>query len=256
MVRIVTKNVLAVVCLILLAVNLPARAETLPKGEEILDKYLEATGGKAAHEKCKNRVEKGTVEIVGTDVKGELIVYTATPNKMRSVIKLPGFGQIDEGIADKVAWVIDPKSGPRLKEGEEKASAILRAALDADSDWRKYFKKVESVGEVSIEGKSCYKVVLTTSDDQVKTHYYDKTSYLLTNSEQVEKTANGELSMELYFSEYKKVDGVLLPFKTREKADSMEFVIALDKVEHNVKVPDSRFNLPDAIKKLADKAKK
>jgi hypothetical protein len=255
-IRIMTESVLAVVCLIPLANIQPARAQALPKGEEILDKYLEATGGKAAYEKCKNRVEKGTVEIVGTGVKGELIVYTATPNKMRSVINLPGFGQIEEGINGKVAWVIDPMRGPRLKEGEEKASAILRAALDADSDWRKYFKKAECVSEDSIDGKPCYKVVLTTNDDQVMTHYYDKTSYLLAKSEQVEKTASGDLPMELYFSDYKKVDGVLLPFKTREKADSMEFVIALDKVEHNVKVPDSRFNLPEVIKKLADKAKK
>ena len=100
MIRIMMESVLAVVCLVFLANIQPARAETLPKGEEILDKYLEATGGKAAHEKCKNRVEKGTLEIVGTDVKGELIVYTATPNKMRSVIKLPGFGKYPQEDRD------------------------------------------------------------------------------------------------------------------------------------------------------------
>ena len=41
----------------------PARAaDTLPKGEEILDKFVDATGGKAAYEKVRNEKWTGTFE--------------------------------------------------------------------------------------------------------------------------------------------------------------------------------------------------
>ncbi len=47
----------------------PSRAaladDPLPKADDVLDQFVEATGGKAAYEKIKNRVSKGTMEISG-----------------------------------------------------------------------------------------------------------------------------------------------------------------------------------------------
>src|SRR5207244_5415425 len=44
------------------SLNHVAYGQNLPKGEELLDKYVVATGGKEAYEKCKNRLIKGTME--------------------------------------------------------------------------------------------------------------------------------------------------------------------------------------------------
>jgi hypothetical protein len=48
---------------LLLAVALAHAADDLPKAETILDKYVEATGGKAAYEKHHTEISKGTMEI-------------------------------------------------------------------------------------------------------------------------------------------------------------------------------------------------
>jgi hypothetical protein len=233
-----------------------AHAQGLPKGEEVIEKYLAATGGKEAYEKCRNRVAKGTMELAGLGVKGNLVVYAAAPSKTYVEVELPGVGKIEEGCDGTVAWSNNPATGPRLKEGGEKTSALRQADFDGDVNWRKHYKKADCVGEGEVDGKPCYKLQMTTSDDQVKTHYYDKSNYLLLKSTGTETTPNGNLTVENLLSDYKKVDGLLIPCKTRQKVLTQEIVITLDKIEHNVKLPENRFDLPEEIKKLAEKEKK
>jgi len=252
----IARRLAAVTFLAVFVMVQPVRAQTLPKGEDILDKNLEATGGKAAREKCKNRVEKGTIEITSIGIKGEVTIFAAAPNKMYFVTKLEGIGQIEEGCDGKVAWSINPTTGPRIKEGAERDSALRRADLEADANWRKYTKKAECTGEETVDGKPCYKVELTMTDGQTRTHCYDKSSYLLLKSSGAEKTANGDVNAESVFSDFRKVDGVLLPFKTKQTVISTEIIVTIDKVEHNVEIPENRFDLPGDIKKLAAKPSK
>src|SRR5687767_1631044 len=50
----------------------------LPKAAEILEKYVKATGGKAAYEKVKSRIMKGTMSVAGQT--GKLTIYQKAPN--------------------------------------------------------------------------------------------------------------------------------------------------------------------------------
>jgi Protein of unknown function (DUF620) len=233
-----------------------AQAQSLPKGEEILDKFAEVTGEKDAREKIKNRVEKGTMEIGGVGIKGPLAIYSAAPNKMYFEADLAGFGKVEEGTDGTVAWGTNPATGPRVKEGVERDSFLRRADFYRDIDWRKQYKKAECTGEEAVEGKPCYKVKLTSTDGQERTQYYDKSTGLLVKATGTEKTEMGDIPVDALIGDYKKVDGVLLPFKVRQKILTNEITITLDKIEHNVKLPENRFDLPNEVKKLAEKDKK
>jgi hypothetical protein len=57
-------------------------------------------------------------------------------------------------------------------------------------------------------------------------------------------------------SDYKKVDGILLPHKVQQKALTQQIVISIDKVQHNIEMPAGRFELPEDIRKVAEKEKK
>jgi hypothetical protein len=234
----------------------PAHAQGLPKGEEVLDQALAATGGKAAYEKCKNRVAKGTMEIAPAGLKGEVMIYAAAPNRTYLEAEIENVGKIQDGTDGSVAWSTNPITGPHIKDGPEKAQALREADFNGDVNWRKHYKSAKTVGEDTVDGKACYKVELTTQDDQVKTHYYDQSTHLLLKSTGTAKTPMGDLPYETLVSDYKKVDDVLIPFKTRQKIANSEVIITLDKVEHNVTLPDNRFDLPEEVKKLADKEKK
>ncbi len=242
---------LAILCALVLGV--PARAQGLPKGEAVLDKYIEATGGKAALEKPKNRVIKGTIEIVSAGIKGDMTSYAAAPNKLYVEIDLPGLGKIQEGFDGNVAWTDNPNTGPRIKEGAEKDTTLRRADFNAAINWQKHFKKVECVGEEMVEGKPSYKLAMTTMDDQVKTQYFDKGTGLLVKSSGTEKTPMGDIEVESVVSDYRKVDGITMAFKTQQKVAGNEIIMTVIKVEHDVNLPANRFDLPEEVKKLVGK---
>jgi zinc protease len=234
----------------------PVAADDLPKAEEILDKYVKVTGGKEAYEKAKNRVSQGTMTIAPLGIKGKVTVYEAAPNKRYLEAELAGVGKIEEGTDGQTAWEKSTLGGARIKQGGEKATALNESRFNADADWRKVYKKAECMGEEKVDGKPAYKVELTTPDGQVRTIYYDKASGLVVKAVATLKTQMGEVKTETSVSDYRKVDGLLMPFKLRQKVLTQEMVIAFDKVEQNVKLPANRFDLPEDIKKLVDKEKK
>ena len=53
----------------------------LPTADTVMNQYIEATGGKAAYEKIKNRVSTGTIEIPAANLKGTIKLTQAAPNK-------------------------------------------------------------------------------------------------------------------------------------------------------------------------------
>lgn len=112
---------------------------------------------------------------------------------------------------------------------------------------------METVAEEKVEDKPAYKVVLTPAEGAPESRFFDKESGLLVKVATTVKTPMGEIPTESFVSDYRKVDGVLTPHKVRQMVLVQELTITVDKVENNVKIPDSRFAIPDDVKKLLDK---
>ena len=234
-----------VACLVLYA------ADPLPKGETILDKYIEVTGGKAAYEKKRSEISSAVMEFVGKGVKANMTTYHAEPNKSYSVVEIEGIGKIEEGSDGSVVWERSALKGPRVKTGEERAVTLRAASIHHDSRWRDFFVKVECTGVEPIDGHVCYRVVLTPKDGQPETRYYDKKSFLLVRTNIIMKNDMGEIPAEIMVSDYRTVDGVMVPFLVKQKVIGQEFTITLQSVKTNVEIPKDRFAVPDDVKALA-----
>jgi hypothetical protein len=247
MTRIYSLALTFVACLVLSA------ADPLPKGETILDKYIEVTGGKAAYEKKRTEISSAEMEFVGKGVKASMTIYHAEPNKSYSVVEIDGIGKIEEGTDGSVVWERSALKGPRVKTGEERAVSLRAADIHHDTRWRDFFQKVECTGIEPIDGRICYRVVLTPKDGQPETRYYDKQSFLLVRTNMIMKNEMGEIPAESVVGDYKKVDGVLTPFLIKQKVLGQEFTVTLKSVQTNVPIPKERFALPDDVKVLAAK---
>ena len=79
------RHVIAAVTLTLWAI--PCLAQT---ADEIIEKHLAATGGRAALSKVTSRVSNGTITLTTPigDLKGTIELYQKKPNKSRKLIKL------------------------------------------------------------------------------------------------------------------------------------------------------------------------
>ncbi|MGB7760361.1 MAG: DUF620 domain-containing protein [Bryobacteraceae bacterium] len=227
-------------------------AEELPKAETILDKSVEATGGKAAFEKMHNTVITGSMELPAMGIKGTMVITKAEPDKSLAEIEITGIGSVKQGYDGKVAWEINPMQGARIKDGDEK-NAAKREAHFHDENWRDDFKKVETVGAETVEGKDCYKLVKTPNDGNPVTDYYDKKTGLLVKSATTVNTPNGDMTAEVLFSDYRKEGDLLVAHKIQQSAAGQEIAITFEGFKYNVDLPKDKFDLPDDIKTLLKK---
>lgn len=226
-------------------------ADELPKAETIIDKSIEATGGKAAYQKIHSEIDTGSMSING--LTGKLTTYKAEPDKVLTEIEFQGLGKILQGSNGKVAWSNSAMQGPHVMEGEEKETTMLMARFDGDVNWRAIYPKADTVGVESVDGKDCYKVVLTPKAGKPMTRFYDKDSGLLLKTVMTTKNAMGEVTVESQLGDYRKEGDILRPHKISNKAAGQQFSITVDKVELNPEIPASRFDLPDEIQALLNK---
>lgn len=242
---------------VLLGRGAPALAQDtppkLPTAEKVLDKTIEAQGGKEAFEKIKSRVTKGTIEVTAgpQSLKGTIERYEAAPDLRYSEVKL-GPTTTRTGSDGYVHWEIN-QSGAKILEGDEKEAAIRRARFNALLYWRDLYDKVECVGKEKIDDHLCVKVVLTPRVGTPITAYYDWKNGLPLGTDEVRKQGDGELRYEERYDDFRKVDGVMLPFKIKRivsgGGQTQTIVYTFQTIEHNA-VPPERFDLPEEIKKL------
>ena len=230
-----------------------AAADDLPKAETILDKYVEATGGKAAYDKLHNMVIVGSMSFGAMGVKATMTSYRAEPNKSYTEIEIPGMGKIQDGSDGTTAWSLSAMQGPHIKDGDEKAEAMREAQFNEETQWRKLYKEVKTEGIETVNGKDCYKVLMTPESGAAATHYYDKQTYLLVKVMMTAKTPMGDVQVESFLDDYRKEGDILMPHKTTQKMAGQEFTGSVDSVKYNVDMPAGRFDLPDEIKALLKK---
>jgi hypothetical protein len=237
----------------LVAVALPARPTRaqapadLPKAETVLDQYIEATGGKAAYEKIKNRTSSGTIEIAGANIKGTINVTEAAPNRILVVTELGPIGKTTQGTDGKSAWTLSTFVGDRLLEGEEKDAVLLSAEFHKEVHWKEVYKKAECTGIEDVDGKPAYKVVLTPKTGKPIAQFFDKTSHLQVKEVMTQKSPMGEIDLETYYSDYKKVDGILMPFTLTQKVAGQQIEIKLTEIKQNVDLPADTFKRPGSL---------
>lgn len=228
-------------------------ADELPSAESILNKYVEATGGRAAYEKIHTTVSTGTFEMPAAGMKGDIKIYNEEPDKSYSVVDLAGIGKIEEGCDGTTAWQLSALQGARIKTGAERAMALRASSMKTRLDWHQNFKSIETVGSESVDGKPVYVLLLTPKEGKPEKEYYDKTSGLLLKVAMVMATPMGEIPTESTFSDYRAESGLVIPHHLGQSAVGQQFSINIDSFVINKDVPKDRFELPPQIKALVQK---
>jgi zinc protease len=233
-----------------LLLAIPLMAAELPSPDSILDRFIEVTGGKAAYEARKTEVVKGTVEFAAMGLKGSMVTYYQEPGNYYMAMDLAGIGKVETGLIGGVAWENSVLQGARIKTGEEKAQALREAAMNGAFHWRDLFTKAETVGEETVEGEPCYKVVMTPAEGHPVSMYFEEKSGLMRRTSVVAASQLGDIPAESISTEYKRFDGILEPAKVTEKVAGQEFTITIDSATANQPIPPEKFALPEEVKAL------
>jgi hypothetical protein len=230
-----------------------AAEETLPKAETVLDRFVEVTGGKNNYEKHRSEVATMSMEFIGKGIKGSGVHYADSSNNSYESMALEGIGKVDSGVLNGIAWESNPITGPRLREGAEKADSLRDSRFNAPLYWRELYKSAETAGIEDVNGESCYKVILTPASGKPSTNFYSKKTGLLVKISRVVTSQMGEVPVELFVQDYKTYDGIVMPAKISQKMMGSEIVVSTNDVKFNTEIAKDRFEPPPDVKKLMAK---
>jgi hypothetical protein len=209
--------------------------------DEIVEKHLDAMGGKDKLKSLTSVVMEGKVSAQGMEIP----MHTTIVNKK-------GF-RLDFSLMGMDAWIImRPDSGWSFMpfQGQTKPEAIPEDQLkegvdklDLSSELCDYKEKghnVEYLGMDDVEGTECHKLKCVTKNGKLTYYLLDPDNFYIVKTISKEKAGGREFNAETKFSNYKKIDGGYIFPHTIE---SMNGPVEMVKITVNKSIPDSKFTL-------------
>ncbi len=204
---------------------------------KIIDRYKKASGG-GAIKRIKSTSMSGAVKIAD-GAAGRFAYKVAGPDRMRVDIDLTGF-KMSECYNGKSAWRMDER-GLRTLLGAE-AKRLRLEALVANSRLQELSRNriiAQPPAKATVEGRETNAIEFSKDDARVKIFFDAKT-----NLPVKQERERGEAAEEIFYGDYRAVDGVMEPFSIKIKSSAGELLVTLDRVEHNTAVDETAFRHP------------
>ncbi len=227
------------------------KAGDLPDPETVMEHYIKATGGKDNYEKHNSLKMTGTFAMPAMGITAPLTTYQKAPNLGYTIIASDAFGTIESGSNGEVLWEKTMMTGPKVKEGEEKAVADRQGAWNMLLRWKDFYTESNTVAVEEVEGQNCYKVVSTPKVGSDETSWLNVETSLLVKTSMSMTNEMGVISMDIYPSDYRDVDGVTVPFQVRQILMGMqEITITTETLEWDPEIPEGTFDVPEDVMAL------
>jgi outer membrane lipoprotein-sorting protein len=210
----------------------------------LLDKMIQAQGGRAALAAVKDSTISGALEMVQMGMNGSVTMYQKEPDKMRIDIEIMGM-VITQAYDGQKAWMTNPQSGSTEEMPETQAASMRRQALGNDSllNPEKYgisyvLKPKEKIGD-----KEYFVLEQSYKDGTKATMFIDPGTFLIYKAKSKTQDMTGaEVEGETVFDDYKKVGDLMVAHKLITYQGGAEFIrMTFTKVVNNTKLEDSFF---------------
>jgi hypothetical protein len=222
-------------------------AEKLPSVEEVLERYVKATGGRDALLRHKSMTLHGYGEEPGKNLRAEGVLYTKGGKMLQRVTSAAGKVSLS-GYDGETAWDLDASGKVTIREGDE----IKTIARDADMYYHlhvmNYFRTMEVVDVKEFNGRPCYHLKGVNNWGKVNEQFYDKENGLLLGYAFNTAWRGGKGDATETFEDYKDFGGVLMPVKDTSRDGGDVSVFTITSVAYD-DVDDGVFALPEAVRK-------
>jgi hypothetical protein len=236
-------------CPIFQAVILPC-ASNAQDVSKIVSQYVNAVGGSKNLTKIRTLLVDGTVESQAEETSGTYTFRVKLPNRYYSELKSGGKTQI-EAYNGKSAWhqegsgQIATLLGPQALELEATAQYYNARFLNLSK--RKI--AVAYKGTAPLRGHETYQVELTSPTGVEWQVFFDQQSHLIDG----EKATITGIQQEIYYDDYRPVDGIKVAHKIELHRGSESFTVNVTKAEINGTIGERVFDFPVKLQvKLPD----
>ena len=217
-----------------------------PTADDIVAKYLTARGG-ADKLRAVNTV-KMTGKLTGQPGEIAIVSWAKRPNMIRreSTLKEQKIIIASDG---QTVWALNPMAGPTPREiTGPQAEAAKQDASEFDPvllDAKEKGLKVELVGTEPVGGVSTYHLRVTKTSGPSQDIFLNAETLLETKISMPIEQAGRKGTAAIEFSNFKTVDGIMVPFKIRQTLDGQTMAeVTYESIQFNAPVDDALFRMP------------
>src|SRR3990172_163107 len=222
---------------------------SLPSARSVIDKHVNAVGGRKAVLGHRSSHATGTIESTGSGMSGTFEISAAAPNRALLRLTIGGIGEIVDGFDGTIGWSISALQGASLTQGKELEQKRFDADFYSDLHDPARYKSMTTVEKTTFEGRPCYKLSLVKTDGTEDFEYFDVETGLKAGMTGTRETPMGSITATQMQSDYRKFGDLLQPTTLKQRAMGVEHVFSITSVEYD-KVDSSTFQPPPEIKAL------
>lgn len=209
--------------------------------DEIINKHIEAVGGKEKLSQVKSLYKENSMEVMGN--QAPVVEYLLEGKGYKSETEFNGT-KIINCYTDKAGWLVNPMAGS--SDAQPMPEEVYKASKDniyiggALLDYAAKGYKVELAGKED----NTYKLKVTGTASE-SMYYIDATSYYITKNTSKGEMMGQTVELTTTYSDYKKTDfGIVLAYTKNIDLGGFAMSSKVNKVEVNKEIDPKIFEMP------------
>ena len=174
------------------------------------------------------------------------MIHEKAPDRLLATVIING-AAFRQGFNGTMGWTDDPQDGLREQSGAELAEARRDADFYHPLDLRRLYTKITVSGVEKIGDRDTYVLEATVPEGSEPTKmYFDAATGLLVRAVSQHHGPDGVTQYREDFEDYREVDGIKVPFTSRQTNGDTTYTMTISEIRHNVELDDSEFAKPAA----------
>lgn len=229
----------------------PDGGTNLIGADELITKMIEAYGGEANLRKHKSSVATIEIDMESQGLTGYGVVKAKAPNMTASEMTLTA---LDKKIGSILSYFDGNGGGEMMSFAPEqiysgKRLEDIKVGSDFYDvlDWKKNYPTITIKRIAKVGDEDAYVIEKRSEKGTPITDYVSTKTFLLLKRDSVvhSEVTGVELAQTEMFSDYRSVDGVMVPFKlTSSNAANGDTVVRVKEMKFDVEIPDTAFAKP------------
>jgi hypothetical protein len=215
--------------------------------DEIIDKHIDALGGKDKLSQINSIYMESNIQMNGSDNPNVITILNGKGYK--SETEFNG-SKIIQCVSDKAGWMINPMAGATdptpLPDDQYKLQKMQIDVGGGLFNYKDKGNKAELLGQEKAGDVNAYKIKVTTPDSAAITYWIDQSTYYIIQAVVTANVQGQSIDITSTYSNFQKTDfGFVVPYSIEVNyGGQFNMPITVKKVEINKQVDPSIFEMP------------
>ena len=207
---------------------------------DVVNKYLDAIGGKAALAQVKDLTITASTEMQGQKI--EAVQQYLLPDHYSMEVVLPAQKMtLTKALVKGTAVSVQQMGQDMPLSADKKAALQGQAKPFPERHFMEEGYQLKLSGIESVDDKEAYVLEVTKPSGEESTYYFDTQTGLELRQITKIKGADQTVQQRADFRDYKPVDGILFPSVVKTQTDKLTMELHVDSIEINSGLSDADF---------------